>query len=205
MSLHATDEQLDFPVIYASAKEGYAKVELEHVSGTMEPLFDAIIKHIPPPRAHAGEGFKMLVANLDYSDYLGRIAFGKIYGGKVKVGDPAVCIHGDGRKTQGQNHRDLSISKACKRIEIQEAHAGDIVGLTGFEDVFIGETITDSEDRAAACPSCRSIRRPFRWSSPSTTARSPARTASSSPRANLGAAGQRDRAPTSPCASKQTD
>src|ERR1700688_574565 len=64
VSLHATDEQLDFPVIYASAKEGYAKVELHHVSGTMEPLFDAIIKHIPPPRAQAGDGFKMLIAIL---------------------------------------------------------------------------------------------------------------------------------------------
>src|SRR5260370_2073123 len=86
VSLHATDEQLDFPVIYASAKEGFAKVELNHVSGTMEPLFDAIIKHIPPPRAHAGEGFKMLIANLDYSEYVGRIALGKIVCGKIKRG-----------------------------------------------------------------------------------------------------------------------
>ena len=67
VSLHATDEQLDFPVIYASAKDGYAKTDLDHVSGTMEPLFDAIVKHIPPPRAHAGDGFQLLVANLDYS------------------------------------------------------------------------------------------------------------------------------------------
>ena len=81
--LRATDEQMDFPVIYASAKDGYAKVDLQHVSGTMEPLFDTIVKHVPPPRAHAGEGFQLLVANLDYSDYLGRIAFGKIYTGKV--------------------------------------------------------------------------------------------------------------------------
>ena len=77
VSLHATDEQLDFPVIYASAKGGYAKEQLDHASGTMEPLFDAIIKHIPPPRAHAGDGFKMLVANLDFSDYLGRIEIGR--------------------------------------------------------------------------------------------------------------------------------
>ena len=87
VSLHATDEQLDFPIIYASAKGGYAKEQLDHASGTMEPLFDAIIKHIPPPRAHAGDGFKLLVANLDYSDYLGRIALGKIVCGKVKVGE----------------------------------------------------------------------------------------------------------------------
>jgi GTP-binding protein len=146
VSLHATDEQLDFPVIYASAKGGYAKVQLEHVSGTMEPLFEAIIEHIPPPRAQAGNGFKLLVANLDYSDYLGRIALGKIVAGKVKVGDPAVCIHGDGRKETAKVTAIYHF-EGMKRIEIPEAHAGDIIGLTGFEGVFIGETITDSVDR----------------------------------------------------------
>src|SRR5215471_6419230 len=146
VSLHATDEQMDFPVVYARAKEGYAKTDLKHASGTMEPLFDSIIKHIPPPRAHAGEGFKLLVANLDYSDYLGRIAFGKIYSGKVKLGDNCVCIHGDRRKTISKITAIFHF-EGMKRIEIQEAHAGDVVGLTGFEDVFIGETITDSADR----------------------------------------------------------
>src|SRR6476659_1538295 len=146
VSLHATDEQLDFPVIYASAKAGYAKVELEHASGTMEPLFDAIIKHIPPPRAHAGEGFKLLVANLDFSEYLGRIALGKIVCGKVKVGDPAVCIHGDGRK-EASKVTAIYHFEGMKRIEIPEAHAAAIIGLTGFEDVFISETITDNMDR----------------------------------------------------------
>src|SRR3954462_12997673 len=145
-SLHATDEQMDFPVIYASAKEGFAKSDLKHVSGTMEPLFDAIIKHIPPPRAHAGEGFKLLVANLDYSDYLGRIALGKIVCGKIRVSDPAVCIHGDGRKEESKVTAIYHF-EGMKRIEITEAHAGDIIGLTGFEEVFIGETITDSVER----------------------------------------------------------
>src|SRR2546422_689688 len=145
-SLHATDEQMDFPVIYASAKEGFAKSDLKHVSGTMEPLFDAIIKHIPPPRAHAGEGFKLLVANLDYSDYLGRIALGKIVCGKVKVGDPSVCIHGDGRRSQSKVTAIYHF-EGMKRIEIPEAHAGDIIGLTGFEEVFISETITDRIER----------------------------------------------------------
>src|SRR5271165_451167 len=145
-SLHATDEQMDFPVIYASAKDGYAKVDLKHVSGTMEPLFDAIIKHIPPPRAHAGEGFKLLVANLDYSDYLGRIAFGKIYSGKVLVGGAAACLHGDGRKSEGKITAIFHF-EGLKRIEITEAHAGDVVGVTGFDDVFIGETIADNITR----------------------------------------------------------
>src|SRR6202451_2105773 len=147
VSLHATDEQLDFPVIYASAKEGLAKVELTHASGTMEPLFDAIIKHIPPPRAQAGEGFKMLVANLDYSDYLGRIALGKIVCGKIKVGDPGACIHGDGHKEVGKITAIYHF-EGMKRIEIAEAHAGDIIGIAGFEGAFIGETITDSPERA---------------------------------------------------------
>jgi GTP-binding protein len=146
VSLHATDEQLDFPVVYASAKGGYAKHKMEDSSDTMEPLFDAIIKQIPPPRAHAGEGFKMLVANLDYSEYLGRIALGKIVCGKVKVGDQSVCIHGDGTKELSKITAIYHF-EGMKRIEVPEAHAGDIVGLTGFEGVFIGETITDSPDR----------------------------------------------------------
>ncbi len=145
VALHATDEQLDFPVIYASAKQGFAKVEMEHTSTTMEPLFEAIIKHIPPPRAVASATLKMLVANLDYSDYLGRIAFGKIIGGKIKVGDPIVCIKGNGTRLQAKCTKVFHFS-GMMRIEIPEAHAGDIVGISGFEDVFIGDTITDSMD-----------------------------------------------------------
>jgi GTP-binding protein len=146
VSLHATDEQLDFPVIYTSAKEGYAKTNMKDESSSMEPLFQAIIKYIPPPRAHAGVEFKMLAANLDYSDYLGRIAFGKIYSGKVKVGDEAACLHGDGRKSTGKITAIFHF-EGLKRIEVMEAHAGDVVGVAGFEDVFIGETITDNITR----------------------------------------------------------
>ncbi len=148
MSLNATDEQLDFPFIYCSAKQGYAKLELEHASDTMEPLFDAIVKHIPPPRAKAGEGFQLLVANLDYSEYMGRIAFGKIVEGKVKVGDPAICRHGHGRISKGKITMIYHF-EGMKRVEIGDASAGDIVGIAGFEDVFIGETICDSEAREA--------------------------------------------------------
>ena len=148
MALNATDEQLDFPFVYCSAKGGYAKLELDHASGTMEPLFDTITKYIPPPRAKAGEGFQLLVANLDYSDYLGRIAFGKIVEGKVKVGQSAVCLHGHGRITNGKITMIYHF-EGLKRIEIEEAHAGDIVGITGFDDVFIGETIADKPERGA--------------------------------------------------------
>ncbi len=148
ISLNATDEQLDFPFVYCSAKDGYAKLDLSHVSGTMEPLFDAIVKHIPSPRAKAGDGFQVLVANLDYSDYLGRIAFGKIMAGKVKVGDLACCLHGHGKISQGKITMIYHF-EGLKRIEVQEAHAGDIVGVTGFEEVFIGETIADKPERGA--------------------------------------------------------
>jgi GTP-binding protein len=148
ISLNATDEQLDFPFVYCSAKAGYAKLDLAHASDSMGPLFDAIVKYIPPPRAKAGDGFQILVANLDYSDYLGRIAFGKILAGKVKAGEPACCLHGHGRITQGKITMIYHF-EGLKRIEVPEAHAGDIVGITGFEDVFIGETIADKPERGA--------------------------------------------------------
>ncbi len=145
-SLHATDAQLDFPVIYASAKDGIAKADLAQACDNIEPLFDAIIKHIPPPKADLNIEFKMLVANLDYSDYLGRIALGKILGGKVAVGDSVVCIHGDGRRERSKVTAIFHFH-GLQRIEIQEASAGDIIGLTGFEEVYIGETVTDQEYR----------------------------------------------------------
>ncbi|HEY1663799.1 MAG TPA: translational GTPase TypA [Verrucomicrobiae bacterium] len=148
VSLNATDEQLDFPFVFCSAKAGYAKMDMKHESTTMEPLFDAIVKHIPAPRAKAGDGFQILISNLDYSDYLGRIAFGKIMAGKVKVGDSSVAIHGHGKISNGKVTMIYHF-EGLKRIEIQEAHAGDIVGLTGFEEVFIGETIADKLERGA--------------------------------------------------------
>ncbi|HOK78645.1 MAG TPA: translational GTPase TypA [Verrucomicrobiota bacterium] len=148
VQLRATDEQLDFPFVYTSAKDGTAKLHLDDQSNSMVPLFETIVKHVPPPRAFASDGFQLLVANLDYSDYMGRIAFGKIYSGKIRNGDPAVCVHGDGHKTEGKI-TCLYRFDGLKRIEVQEAHAGDIVGITGFEDVFIGETIVDNPERPA--------------------------------------------------------
>ncbi len=146
VSLHATDAQLDFPVIYASAKDGIARWNLTDTNTGIEPLFDAIVKHIPPPKADPNSEFKLLVANLDYSDYLGRIALGKILGGHVAVGDNAVCIHGDGRRETAKITAIFHFN-GLERVQIQEASAGDIIGLTGFEEVFIGETITDTEER----------------------------------------------------------
>jgi GTP-binding protein len=162
VSLHATDEQMDFPVIYASAKEGYAKADLNHVSGTMEPLFEAIIKHIPPPRARAGEGFQLLVANLDYSDYLGRIAFGKIYSGKIKMGDPAVCLHGDGRRTAAKITAIFHF-EGLKRIEVPEAHAGSVWAWPALRTCSSAKP-SPIPSRAHRCRSCRLTRPPSRCS-----------------------------------------
>jgi GTP-binding protein len=148
ISLSATDEQLDFPFVYCSAKAGYAQLDLVHKGTTMEPLFEAIVIHIPAPRAKAGDGFQILVANLDYSDYLGRIAFGKILVGKVKAAEPAVCLHGDGKVTTGKITMIYHF-EGLKRIEVESASAGDIVGITGFEEVFIGETLADKPERGA--------------------------------------------------------
>jgi GTP-binding protein len=148
VELNATDEQLDFPVIYASAKEGYAVREIHETNDNMEPLFEAIIKHIPPPPKSEQAYFQFLVSNLDYSDYLGRLAFGRIVSGRVSVGDSVVLVHLDGRRER-TNVTALFGHEGLERTEVKHAGAGDIIGLAGFEEVAIGETITDNEDRPA--------------------------------------------------------
>jgi len=147
VELNATDEQLDFPVIYASAKEGYSMRELHEPSTSMEPLFEAIIRHIPSPPKVPETYFQMLVSNLDYSDYLGRLAFGRIVSGRVNVGDSIVCIRKEGRRERS-TVTALFGYQGLERIEVKHAGAGDIIGLAGFEEVSIGETLTDSEERA---------------------------------------------------------
>jgi len=150
LELHATDEQLDFPTVYASAKLGFASHEWkgqlddETRNAGMTALYETIIEKIPPPKANPDQHFEMLVSNLDYSDYLGRIAYGKITGGKVTMGDKIFCIHKDGTREKGTVTKILSHAGLAK-IEINEANAGTIVGIAGFEDIFIGETLTDSE------------------------------------------------------------
>jgi GTP-binding protein len=154
LELHATDEQLDFPVIYASGKVGYAvkewkgKLTDEIKEAGMTALYDTILEKIPAPVANLDKHFEMVISNLDYSDYLGRIAYGKILGGRVKMGDKVVCIHKNGQKEKGTVTKLLSHAGLAK-IEIEEATAGNIVGLAGFEEVYIGETICDSEERDA--------------------------------------------------------
>jgi GTP-binding protein len=147
VELKANDQQLDFPIVYTSAKNGLAKRELNEVSSDMTPLFEAIVRHVPPPRVSTDPFFRMLVSNLDYSDYLGRIALGRIVSGRVNVGDSIVCIHRDGNRERAAVTA-LYTFAGLERVEIKHASAGDIIGLTGFEETYIGETLTDREERA---------------------------------------------------------
>ena len=157
VELKATDEQLDFPIIYASAKNGFATRELvatanpshggHENNADMSPLFEAIVQHVPPPKISSEPFFQMLVSNLDYSDYLGRIALGRIVSGGVAIGDSIVCIHRDGLHERATVTALFNYA-GLEQVEVKQATAGDIVGLTGFEDVYIGETLTDSEERA---------------------------------------------------------
>ena len=146
VELKATDEQLDFPIVYASAKNGFAMREVHENNEDMTPLFQAIVQHVPPPTISSDPFFQMLVSNLDYSDYLGRIVLGRIVSGRVAVGDSIVCIHRDGRRERATVTALFTYS-GLEQVEIKQAIAGDIIGLAGFEEVYIGETLTDSEER----------------------------------------------------------
>jgi GTP-binding protein len=146
VELKANDEQLDFPIVYASAKNGFAMRELHENSEDMTPLFQAIIDHVPAPTVSDAPYFQMLVSNLDYSDYLGRIALGRIVSGRVAVGESIVCINREGRRERA-NVTGIFTFAGMGRVEVQHASAGDIIGLTAFEEVYIGETLTDREER----------------------------------------------------------
>ncbi len=142
VSLGATDEQLDFPFIYAIAKQGIAKTNLEDESDNLIPLFDAIINSVPAPKAEIGEPLQMLISAIDYNDYLGRIGIGRILKGKIKLGDNIVHITKEGEKLNSKITK-LYTFENIKRIEIDELFAGDIGAIAGLEDVDIGDTIAD--------------------------------------------------------------
>jgi GTP-binding protein len=146
LELNATEEQFNAPFIYASARDGYALKNLDDKHNGMTPLFEAILKYIPAPTADIKAPFQMLISNLDWSDYVGRIAIGKITGGHVKVGDSIVCIHKDGKRERASVTKVWEFS-GLKSGEIVDGVAGNIVGISGFEELSIGETLCDSEER----------------------------------------------------------
>ena len=146
LELGANDEQLDFPIIYASARDGIAKYEVEDEGTNMIPLFDTIIKHVDPPKGHIDEPFQMLATTLDSSEYVGKIAIGKIERGVVKKNQMVTIVRKDGSTTNFKVSNVYTYN-GLKREETDEAKLGDIIALSGVGDVNIGETIAD-----ASCP-----------------------------------------------------
>jgi GTP-binding protein len=151
IDLDADEEQVEFPVVFASARAGTASLTMGEPGEDLRPLFDAIIERVPPPRGDASSPLQMLVANLDSSDYLGRIAIGRVFHGQVKVGDPIAVCKLDGR-IQETRVTKLFAFEGLRRVDITEAAAGDIVCLAGIADITIGETIADIEHRQALMP-----------------------------------------------------
>ena len=141
IELNASDEQLDFPVIYASAKNGIAKMNLEDESDNITCIFDTIINKIDPPACEIDGPMQMLVSNIDYDDYLGRIAIGRVERGIIKNGMP-VAICKEEKNTQGKIAK-LFTYMGLKRAEVEEDKAGDIVAISGIPDISIGDTICD--------------------------------------------------------------
>jgi GTP-binding protein len=145
LSLGASDQQLDFPIIYAISKQGIAKRELDDPSDTLKPLFEAIVQRVSPPPGELQLPFQMLVTTIDYNDYLGRLGIGRITRGTIRLGSPMKVIHRHGAVDDARVTR-IYVFEGLKRVEVQEAGAGDIIALAGMEDVDIGETIADASD-----------------------------------------------------------
>jgi len=144
IDLDATEDQLDFPVLYTVAKTGVAKVAMEDDATNLKPLFDAILKHIPAPAGNPDEVLQMLVANLYYSDYLGRLAIGRVFEGTLNFGDTvAIC------KLDGSQHNTritkLYSFEGLKRVDETVGRPGDLLAIAGVEGITIGETVTSAE------------------------------------------------------------
>ncbi len=143
-SLGATDEQLDFPVVYASAKNGYAMLDLAEESDNLTCLFDTIIEHVDPPEGDPEAPLQMLATTLDWDDFIGRIVIGRVANGRIKTGQDVAVVHADGSTENFRISRILGF-KGLDRVEITEAQAGDIIAVAGIEHISIGETIADRE------------------------------------------------------------
>jgi GTP-binding protein len=150
IDLGAHDHQIEFPVVYAIGREGKASLELEKPGTDLRPLFDAILQHIPPPPPSTGDDLQLLVNNLDYDDFVGRLIVGRITAGKVRAGDNVTVIR-DGGKLQPGKVMRLYGFEGLKRVEIPEAEAGEVVMLAGIEEVDIGDTVAHAE-RPVALP-----------------------------------------------------
>ncbi|HTQ36937.1 MAG TPA: translational GTPase TypA [Steroidobacteraceae bacterium] len=149
--LGATDEQLDFPVVYASALQGWASLDQTQQQPDMAPLFEAILRYVPEPQADAAGPLQLQVSTLDYNSYVGRIGIGRIRRGSVKPGQNVVLRYGDEERGAGKVAQVLAF-KGLERGPVESADAGDIVAITGVEDINIGITLCDPEHPAGLPP-----------------------------------------------------
>ena len=145
LDLGATDDQIEFPILYAESRAGIAKKEVSEDSRDLRPLFDQIVETIPPPRALREDSLQLLVANLDYSEYLGRLAIGRIFSGEISVNDQLAVAKRNG-EIEKMKVSQLYVFEGLKREAVTSARFGDIVALSGIESIEIGETITSAEN-----------------------------------------------------------
>jgi GTP-binding protein len=144
IELEASEAQLESQVVYASAREGVATLDLDVTPVDLAPLFDAIVQHVPPPPGNAAGPFQMLISTIDYSPYLGRVGIGRIERGTVHVGDSVALLPMDPTQSAERSRvTDLYAYEGLERVELQSAGAGEIVALSGLDGVEIGLTITD--------------------------------------------------------------
>ncbi len=144
VELNATNQQLDFPVVYTAAKLGVAKYEVEDESPDLKPLFETIINHVKEPDGEVGLPLQFLVSAIDYDNYIGRVGTGRIHNGQITTGDTVMLIKRSGENVLSRVSKIFSY-EGMKRTEIKKAYAGDIVSLAGIEGIDIGETVADKE------------------------------------------------------------
>ena len=145
IKLGASDEQLDFPILYASALNGYAKLDLNEESDTMRPLFETVLKHVPAPSGDANAPLQLQLAALDYSSYTGRLGVGRILNGRIKPGQMVVVMNHEDQVATGRINQLLGF-QGLDRIPVDVAEAGDIVIISGLDDIGIGVTIADKDN-----------------------------------------------------------
>ena len=145
IDLDAHEDQLEFPVLYTIAREGVCRLTPDGPNQPLKPLFEEIVRSIPAPKFDAEMPLQMLILNLDYSDYVGRLAIGRIVNGSLRTRQDVVLVRGNGQQVKSRV-TNLYAFEGLERAEVQEAGPGDIVALAGFEEVHIGETVTDPED-----------------------------------------------------------
>ena len=145
LDLDATNEQIEFPILYAVSREGVAKRQLQDESTDLRPLFDQIVATIPAPVPLRNDSLQLLVANIDYSDYVGRLAIGRIFSGEIATGDQVVVVQRDGNVRKVKISQ-LYVFEGLKREAVDHAGVGEIVALAGFDDIEIGDTITSVEN-----------------------------------------------------------